>query len=231
MPMNLIVSMRQEQPFMFIPTLRIARCRPPCGLVRAFLAFGGLALLPLLHGPASAAAAEAPPDSSARESSAQPPSPLPTLMRFPGGFPGGYLLYETVDDADNAVVLKRYANRAAVQAARTGRPLPEGSVIIVATHTAEPDPATNKPRHDPGGRLVAGAVRSYAGMESRAGWGAAVPEALRNGEWQYALFGADRNATAAMNQSPCLACHQPVAHDSYVFTLKTLREAATRATP
>jgi Cytochrome P460 len=231
MPMNLIVSKRQEQPFMFIPSLRIARCRPSYGLVRAFLALGGLALLPLLHGPASAAAAEAPPDSSARERSAQPPSPLPTLMRFPGGFPGSYLLYETVDDADNAVVVKRYANRAAVQAARTGRPLPEGSVIIVATHAAEPDPATNKPRHDPGGRLVAGAVRSYAGMESRAGWGAAVPEALRNGDWQYALFGADRNATAAMNQSPCLACHRPVAHDSYVFTLKTLREAATRATP
>jgi Cytochrome P460 len=216
----------QEQ-FMAFISRRVAHGRSVHRRGRVWLAaLSGLA--PLLHAPAPAQSTQAPPGESARESP-QPSSPLPTQMSFPSGFSEGFLLYETVDDADNAVVLRRYANRAAVQAARAGQPLPEGSVIIVAAHAAEADPATNKPRRDPGGRLVAGAVRSYSGMESRTGWGAAVPQAIRNGDWHYASFGADRNGVAAMNQSPCLACHQPVAHDSYVFTLKTLREAAGRA--
>jgi Cytochrome P460 len=200
---------------MFTFSTRAARCSLSGRPARAILALCGLALLLAHSGSAWAQAAEPP-----------PPAALPTRMGFPGDFPGSFLLYETVDDAENATVHKRYANRTAALAARAGQALPEGSVIIVANHTAELDPATSKLRRDPGGRLVAGAVRSYAGMESRFGWGKDVPQALRNGDWHYASFGADRNGVAAMNQSPCLACHRPVAHDSYVFTLKALRQAA-----
>lgn len=197
----------------------VARCRRARRLAWTLLsvALSGIALP--WHRPAPAQTADA----------AQTQAPVPTQMRFPADFPGGFLLYETIDDADNAVVVKRYANPLAVRAARGNSPLPDGSVIIVATHAAEADAVTNKLRRDAGGRLVAGPLRAYAGMESRAGWGAAVPAPLRNADWHYASFGADRAAAAAMNQLPCLACHQPAAQDSYVFTLKTLREAASRA--
>ncbi len=206
---------------MFTIPARIACCRLSCPRGQAILAWGRFTLLVLLCAPAA----------WAQTAEQGPPTALPTRMSFPSNFPHGFLLYEMVDDVENATVLKRYANRAAAQAAKAGRALPDGSVIIVAHHTAELDPATGRPRRDPDGRLVACAVRSYAGMESGAGWGAAVDEALRNGDWHYASFGADRSGVAAMNQSPCLACHRPVAHDSYVFTLKTLREAAASTTP
>jgi cytochrome c553 len=147
-------------------------------------------------------------------------------MTFPAGFPAGFALYETV--ADDGQVVKRYANDAAVRAARAGAVLPAGAAIVVANHEAQLD-AAQKPVLDGEGRPVAGKLLSYAGMESRAGWGDALPALLRNGDWDYALFPATGERRDTVNQAPCLACHKPIAADSYVFTMKALRAAATRS--
>ena len=69
---------------------------------------------------------------------------------------------------------------------------------------------------------------AVAAMEARAGWGAAVPALLRNGNWDYALFDANRVRNDRLNQAPCLACHKPQAASSFVFTLPALRERAAR---
>jgi cytochrome c553 len=149
------------------------------------------------------------------------------LMAFPAAFPQGFTLYETADIPEDALVAKRYANAAALTAARAGAALPEGAVIIVANHPARKD-ANGALLRDANGRLMAGDATSFAAMESRAGWGAAVPELLRNGNWGYALFGANRTRRDAVSQAECLACHKPLARDSYVFTFKALREAASK---
>ena len=135
---------------------------------------------------------------------------IPSRMAFPADFPNGYTLYQAV--TTNGAVAERYANAAAVAAARAGRPLPDGSVILVV----------NRPS--------AGAPPSgYAAMETRAGWGEAIPALLRNGNWDYAAFDAQRVRNDRLNQAPCLACHRPQAANSHVFTLAELRAAATRA--
>jgi cytochrome c553 len=164
--------------------------------------------------------------------STRPPSiaAVASRMSFPVGFPEGFTLYETLDNVDGARVVKRYANRAALQAAREGKPLPSGAVIMVSSHAAQRD-AMQKPALDPSGRLVAAELLSYAGMESRAGWGAAVPHLLRNGDWDYAVFGADRERRAELNQAECLACHKPMSASSFVFTMKALQEVASKASP
>lgn len=133
------------------------------------------------------------------------PPAIPSRMAFPAGFPQGFTLYETVDGPP---LVKRYANDTALRAARAGQPLPHGAVIVVANHGA------------------GGAVVSFAGMAAAAGWGAGVPGLLRNGDWDYALFGADGTRRDSVNQAPCLACHKPLAADSFVFTMKALRAAA-----
>jgi cytochrome c553 len=135
---------------------------------------------------------------------------IPSRMAFPGDFPTGFTLYQTVDT--NGAIAERYANAPAVAAARAGRPLPEGSVILVVNR-----PAAGAP---PSG---------YAAMETRAGWGAAIPTLLRNGNWDYAVFDARRVRNARLNQAQCLACHRPQAGNSYVFTLAELRTAAAGA--
>lgn len=138
---------------------------------------------------------------------------------FPAGFPAGFLLYDSESSPQTQEIVQRYANEIAVAAARAGRPLPEGSVIVSVTSAALRD-AQNLER--------AGEPKSYAVMASRAGWGEAVPELLRNGDWDYALFGADRQRRDSLNQAPCLACHKPLAASSYVFTLKALASRAGR---
>jgi cytochrome c553 len=152
----------------------------------------------------------------------------PSKMGFPDGFPNGYTVYETVVDLDNGQLTRRYANRSAMQAARAGLPLPAGSAIVVANYAVLTDAATRQPVRDAAGLPLAGAIQSYAGMASREGWGTGIPALLRNADWNYALFASDGSPRAQINQATCLACHKPLAKDSFVFTLKALREAAAK---
>jgi len=142
---------------------------------------------------------------------------IPSRMTFPTNFPAGFTLYDTA--TEDGTMSKRYANAVAIAAARAGQTLPEGSIILVVNHEA---------KNDASGAMVAGAIKSFTGMESRAGWGDSIPLLVRNGNWDYALFNADKVRNDGLNQVQCLACHKPAAADSYVFTLKALRETAAR---
>jgi len=126
-------------------------------------------------------------------------------MTFPTDFPASFVNYYTQEDAGTKSVTRFYANATALQAARAGKPLPNGSIIMVEGTTA-------------------GATTYYSGMELREGWGQNVPELLRNGDWSYALFNAQKVRGEKNNYAMCLACHKSVASDSFVFTLSKLRE-------
>jgi cytochrome c553 len=124
-------------------------------------------------------------------------------MTFPAGFPKGFVVYHDELDVDKKPKKRAYVNRVALSAARAGQPLPSGSVIVVENYNA-------------------GAVASYAAMESREGWGKEIPEILRNGDWSYALFDTKRELRTNFNYARCLACHKPEAAASYVFGLKEI---------
>jgi cytochrome c553 len=133
---------------------------------------------------------------------------IPSRMAFPASFPTGFTLYQTANS--NGAVAEHYANAPAVAAARAGGPLPDGSVIVVVNRPAAGAPPTG-----------------YAAMEARAGWGAAIPALLRDGNWDFAVFNAQRARNDGLNQAQCLACHHAQAANSHVFTLADLRAAAT----
>jgi cytochrome c553 len=146
-------------------------------------------------------------------------APVASGMRMPAAFPQGFREYRRTFDAESKTVAVNWANDAAWQAARDGKALPAGSAVIVVNHVAEADGQ---------GGWRAGAVRSYSAMESREGWGQGVPDLLRNGDWHYGLFAADRSSRLGSLHPRCLACHQPRAADSFVFTLDDLRKAAAQ---
>ncbi|MBC7938480.1 MAG: cytochrome P460 family protein, partial [Chitinophagaceae bacterium] len=60
------------------------------------------------------------------------------------------------------------------------------------------------------------------------GWADAIPALLRNGDWDYAQFDTRQQRRETLNQAPCLACHQPLAAKSHVFTLDELTRHAQR---
>jgi cytochrome c553 len=148
---------------------------------------------------------------------AKPAPPIPSRMTMPAKFPAGYTVYQRIEEKDQGFITKRYANTIALNAARRGDALPDGSSIMQVTYAAMPDAS---------GKLVQGVLQSYSGMEARAGWGDTVPALLKNGNWDYARFKAGGERIDDLNQAPCLACHKPIASDSYVFSIEELRATA-----
>ncbi len=69
-------------------------------------------------------------------------------------------------------------------------------------------------------------LQAHTAMATGAGWGRQFPELLRNGDWHYAVFTPDGRVKPGVSQGSCLACRKPLDADSYVFTLKQLREKA-----
>ena len=122
---------------------------------------------------------------------------------LPAGFPTGFTLYQD-KAADGGGRTKRYANAAAVKAAKANQPLPLGSAVVTVSLDKD------------------GAISAYETMESRAGWGAALPPLLRNGDFQYSRFDKGGKQVASFNQAPCLACHKGKEADSYMFTHQQL---------
>jgi cytochrome c553 len=146
-------------------------------------------------------------------------------MAFPRDFPKGFVLYATTNKEEQASVVKAYVNTVGFEAVKANKPLPDGSVIMIAAYNAKLD-ANKKPVVDKDGSWVVDKVKAFEGMEARAGWGKDVPEMLRNVNWNYSLFNADKTPRTEVNQALCLACHKPQADNSFVFGLKKIQAKA-----
>ncbi len=148
-------------------------------------------------------------------------------MSFPSNFETGFTHYFTFNHKGRKQLRNVYANGVALEAAKAGRELPDGSVIVVEAFKAELGP-DKKPVVGADGFYVAAARAGFTAMERRAGWGNDFPAILRNSDWNYAVFKGDKSLRPGVNQATCLACHKPFAKDSYLFTLKALRDVARK---
>jgi cytochrome c553 len=152
---------------------------------------------------------------------------LPSLATdrvvFPEGYQQTFTRYYSINFPATKQVRHYFANKVAVQAAREGKALPDGSVLFAEVHSAKLD-ADGKPVVGADGFFVADKLLLYTAMAREAGWGADIPEMLRNENWNYAAFGLDKQPRS-INQAECLACHKPQDKVSYTFTLKELANA------
>jgi cytochrome c553 len=164
-----------------------------------------------------------PPGSDSQPPAAAAPM-LKSRMAFPRDFPAGFVLYLSANNAEQKVVRKTYINTAGWNAARAGKPLPDGSVVLVAIYAARLGP-DQRPIMNKDGTWAIDQLNGYSGMEARAGWGQDIPALLRNATWNYTLFRSDKTPRDG-NQAMCLACHKPQAAVSYVFTFNELWDKA-----
>ena len=146
----------------------------------------------------------------------------PDKIAFPDNYASG-VLYVTLDNADTKQVREFYTSRAAVDAAKAGQPLPNGTVITRLHYAAQLDPQGN-PVKDANGRFVKGNFLNYTVMEKRAGWGGEYADNVRNGEYQ--VFKADKTPNTAANFPSCFACHKPLDTQDYVHSYERLKAAA-----
>jgi cytochrome c553 len=164
------------------------------------------------------------PGASGNAKSAQLPNVAKTSVTFPEGYKDTFTKYHTINFPATRQVRYYFANKAAVQAAKEGKPLPDGSYLLTEVYAAKLD-AESKPVMGADGFYVADKPLLYTAMARDAGWGKDIPEMLRNENWNYAIFALDKKHRPGVNQAECLACHKPLDNVSYTFTLKQLAGA------
>ena len=146
-----------------------------------------------------------------------PPSPA-CAVAFPENHAAG-VLFTTVDRPDNKQFRELYTSAEALE------PLPSGTVITLIQYAAKLD-AQGNPEKDANGRFIKGNLIGYTVMEKRTGWGTEYPDDIRNGEWEYQAFKADKSPNTAANLTACFNCHKPLDKQDFVFLYDKLKAAA-----
>ena len=149
------------------------------------------------------------------------PNLAKTSVAFPEGYQASFSKYHTINFPMTKQVRYYYANPAAVQAAKAGKTLPDGSVLFAEVYSAKLD-ADKKPVMGADGLYEADKLLFYTAMARDGGWGNDIPDMLRNEDWNYAVFTTAKQHRPGVNQAECLACHKPLDKVSYTFTLKEL---------
>ena len=144
-------------------------------------------------------------------------------------FPDDYAkhtLYTTVDRPDNKQYRELYVSPpAAVEAAKKGEPLPSGTVLTLVQFRAKLD-AQGNPEKDANGRFIkTDEILAYTVMEKRTGWGTEYPDDVRNGEWEYQAFKADKTPNDKAVLKNCFTCHKPLDKQDFVFSYDKMKSA------
>jgi hypothetical protein len=143
-------------------------------------------------------------------------------IAFPENFMSGKL-YGTVDRADNKQYRELFTSAAAIEAAKKGQPMPSGTVVTLVQFAAKLD-AQGNPEKDANGRFIKGNLVGYTVMEKRTGWGTEYPDNVRNGEWEYQAFKADKTPNTAANLTACFNCHKPLgAAPDFLFSFDRMK--------
>jgi cytochrome c553 len=145
-------------------------------------------------------------------------------LEFPSDYKASFTRYTTLNFPATRQVRYYLANKPALLAAKEGRPLPDGAYLMAEVFSAKLG-ADGQPVKGPDGFFVADKPLFYTAMGRGPGWGNGIPEMLRNGDWNYAVFTLEGKQRPGVNQAECLGCHKPLDGVSYLFTLKELAAA------
>jgi Cytochrome P460 len=144
-------------------------------------------------------------------------------IAFPENFAKG-VLYTTVDRPDNKQYRELYSTPEAVEALKAGKAIPSGTVLTLVQFKAKLD-AAGEPEKDANGRFIKGDLIGYAVMEKRTGWGAEYGDDIRNGEWEYQAFKADKTVNDKAVLKNCFVCHKPLDKQDFVFSYDKMKAA------
>jgi Cytochrome P460 len=144
-------------------------------------------------------------------------------IAFPENYAKG-VLYTTVDRPDNKQYRELFSTPGAIAALKAGQPIPSGTVLTLVQYKAVLN-AAGEPEKDAGGRFMKGDLIGYTVMEKRAGWGAEYADDIRNGEWEYQAFKADKTVNDKAVLKNCFTCHKPLDKQDFVFSFDKMKSA------
>lgn len=145
---------------------------------------------------------------------AAPAGPV-TSVKYPADWQN-YAYYGQTDRYDFKTIRFLYANPTAMTA-KPGAPLPYGSVLVMVDRKAKLDEKGNIVR-DKNGRFVpTDEIFRISVQEKQQGFGAAIREDLRNGDWEFAIFETSGAVKKGFKQDACLNCHFSRRDNDFVF--------------
>ena len=141
---------------------------------------------------------------------ATPAQADPKRVSFPADYdPAKYLLYGVHNRPDNGQVRYLYANAPAAEGAKQDAGLPNGAMLIMEVYKAKVD-AGGQPVVGANGIFEKGDFVQFGVMEKQAGWGSDVPDALRNGDWNYTVYTPEKVNKVDTKEETCLGCHKMI---------------------
>lgn len=147
----------------------------------------------------------------------------PENIVFPDDFANG-VRWMVVNKPATKQVHELFAVPAAIQAAHRDQPMPSGVVFTLVRYAAHLN-TQGSPIAGPGGFYLRAELLGFGVMEKRTGWGREYPDVLRNGEWEYRVFTADRKPDPSRSLTACFECHKSQANQDFVHAYDKLKHA------
>ena len=149
----------------------------------------------------------------------------PDRIKFPDGYASRFVQLGAIDRYDSKSVRTVFINPEAFAAFQAGQPLPDNTMLVLeqrpAKLGADGQPALNSEGHF----TPEGSIAMVAIQQKKKGWGVDVPENLRNGDWEYAVYDIDGKLRTSANLQPCFTCHKPRDKDDFTFmALRVMNE-------
>lgn len=144
-----------------------------------------------------------------------------TRVAFPKDY-ASFANYLSLDRTGNPdQIIRLFANDVAARGRAEDGKLADGSILVGEIYKAEVD-ADGKPVTSALGRRIRNKLAAVAVMEKRAGWGADLPEEVRNGDWDFAIFSPD-GKRLDKDINACRTCHAPLTAEDHVFSIEHLK--------
>ena len=152
---------------------------------------------------------------------------VPTsAVMYPANYRTDFYQYVTVDRKD-ALVRHIYVSRAAVDALRAGRPLPDDTIVVVEAFHAQVDEA-GQPLKDAQGHFVPGEPLVMVHVsQKRSTWQASdFPSSARAGAWNFGSFEYGSGAPFNEDLNACFNCHQATPGTDFLYSGRLLAQYA-----
>lgn len=141
-------------------------------------------------------------------------------IAFPADYATKFKNYVSLDRTQNDdQTIRLFGNDKALEAARAGKELPDGSVLVAEIYKAKKD-AKGEVIESSLGRRIRDKFAAIAVMEKRKGWGDKFPAEFKNGDWDFAIFSPKGERLVDKDLNSCRGCHAPLTDTQHLFSLE-----------
>ncbi len=144
-------------------------------------------------------------------------------IAFPADYRDKMVNYISLDRTQNDdQIIRLFAPQSALDAAKAGGELPDGTVLVAEVYKARKD-ADGEVIESALGRRIRDKFAAIAVMEKRKGWGDKFAEKYRNGDWDFAIFSPKGDRLVKKDLNSCRECHAPHKETQHLYSLEHMK--------